>query len=342
MKENMFKDKNDLTTLPFEKIAPKVRDKTKGLEEIMLSNISRAIKASNERKIEEITRQISSNYETNEGIEEAVRESFTAADENIPLTAEQKAKIRKEANSLIISSFITHCNLGSKHTWVLPQMIATFGTWVAVRGEDGLYSPKLTFIENTKNNDFNYGIWAVAMSPRSGLITADNKSGPMYKLKQYNHLVPLILAGFKQYQNIKYNSWKRDEISWLVDEELGKAMLATVPELSSEDINDIRAIAHTTKTGNRAGKQSSPITTASLYHLNEYEKYDLTGIPKLALIMAIQSWIAHPANRSPNVHILDPRDWDAVPKPSIASSVIGKDEYDWGTTKQAGVYDNPW
>lgn len=338
----MFKDRNDLTTLPFDKIGPRVRAKQAELEALLLDNVKKAVRSANEKKIAELTTQISANFESNEGVEESVRESINLADEDLELTEEQVANCRKQAKDIILASFIEHCNLGSKHTWLLPQMIATFGTWRAIRGENNLYSPKLTYLENTTDNDFNYGLWLVATSvPRSTLITVDAKSGPMYKLRQYNHLVPLILAGFKQFQNIKYKEWDRREIAWLVDIELGKAMLASVPVLTDEDINDIRKIAHTTKSGARAGKQGSPITTASLYHLNEYTKYDLNDIPKLAIHMIIQSWIAHPANRSPNVHILDPNDWDAVPKPSINSSVI-KDKYDWGTTKKAGIYDSPW
>lgn len=338
----MFKDKNDITTLPFDKIAPRIKEKREQLESIMLNNMVKAIASMQDKKIAELTNQLSTNLESSDGVEESIKEAFNFSSDDVELTAEQKDKIRKEARDIILASFINHCNLGSKHSWVLPQMIATFGTWVAVRGENGLYSPKLTYVKNVENNQFNHGLWYVATSPRSALITVDSKSGPMYKLKQYNQLVPLILAGFKQYQNIKYNDWDRNEIAWLVDEELGRAMKATVPDLSNEEINEIRAIAHTTKSGNRAGKQGSPITTASLYHLGDYTKYDLTSIPKLAMHMIIQSWIAHPANRAPNVHILDPRDWDAVPKPSVSTSILGKDEYDWGTVKQAGIYDNPW
>lgn len=337
-------NKNDLMSLPFDKIKQRVEDKITQLEQTLLNDIQSTLRAANNKRVQELMSVIPDTGESgSDGIEESIREAITLADEDVELTEEQKLKIAREARIHVVNSFVTHCNLGSKHSWVLPQMIATFGTWKAVRNEEtGLYDAAATRNLNTQD-PFNYGLWAVSMLPRSELIEVTDKKEPMYKLKAYNGLVPLILAGFKQYQNINYAAWDRNTIPYLVNEELGKAMLCTLPEMSVQDIMDLRVVAQTTKSGNRMGKQGSPITTAGMFHLGDYKKHDVTELPRLALHMLCQTWLAHPANRSPNVQILNPAAWDDVPAPLIGSVVISnKPEYDWGSSKKAGIYDNPW
>lgn len=341
----MLRDKNDLMALSFDQIKPRVEQKIAAMKEVLLNDINNAINARNNRKVKEVLDLLppdasESNFE---GLEESVRESIALDEPITELTLEQNRKIEKDARTYVVGTFINHYNLGSKHSWVLPQMIAMFGTWKAVRDEEtGLYSPFKTFKVNTED-PFNYGLWAVSMQPRSDLIVTE-KSEPQYKLKSYNSLVPLILAGFKQFQNIEYSKWPRDNsIAYLVNEELGKAMLSTLPILTVEEIMELRTVAQTPKTGNRAGKQGSPITTAAMFHLADFTKCDVTNIPKLALHMLCQTWLAHPANRSPRVQILDPENWDNVPAPLIGNTVVSnKPEYDWGSTKKAGIYDTPW
>jgi len=51
----------------------------------------------------------------------------------------------------------------------------------------------------------------------------------------------------------------------------------------------------------------------------------LYGRPKLATIMEIQVWCAHPTLRHAGM-ILDPRDWDNIPIPLILQDVPVKKE----------------
>ena len=243
--------------------------------------------------------------------------------------AEIRAKIKTSsiwdsdeisARDTVVESFLETFKIAEKYNWILPQMIARFGNWKNI-DNDGYQ----TFLENTKD-DFNYGIWLIATRPRNKILLP-HKGLTQYKLPDYNALVPLILSGFKKYQGINYSNWKNAQ--WLVDEALYKAMTAEVPEMSIEDILQFRVRCQTTKTGKNAGRPPNPATTATFYHLADWEKHDMTKVPKLALHMLCQTWCAHPSNRNPSVQVLDPRDWDNAPAPLINQNMFNEPEIRW-------------
>lgn len=318
--------KNDIKDLPLNVISDKIDDRNSLLQEEKLDIKRRAISTYNARKIKQYAEMLSQYVvdpeEGSDGIEEGAYESLNLPDpDKAELTAEEKRDCLDEAKKDVITKEIETLSLATKYTWVIPQMIAHFGSWKAVKNEDGLYDPILTGKENIKD-PWTKGLWYLALWSRSDLIRGSGVR--LYKEGTMNNLVPLILAGFKVYQNIPYSAWDRSGINLFVEPELASAMLYEMPEIPLDVILQIRKAGLTTKTGLKAGTIKDPRTTAMLYGLKENElaiEYGFNNMPKYAVVMATQIWCAHPENRTEHM-VLDPKNWDNMPLPLYDSTVL--------------------
>lgn len=258
------------------------------------------------------------------------------------LSSEAVAKMRTVARNQVLQPWMEREDISQKLSWLPQQMMAYFGSWDAVR-VDGVYSPLLTVKRNTQERDdlFALGALMLAKAPRSDFFKGAPKGSQQYK-SPINPLVPIVLAGFKRYQDIPYEAWDKSEIGAIVDDEIAALVGCKLPSLSDVDIFAIRNNALTPKTGARAGKSNNPATTASLYHLQESA---IGHLPKLARHMVLQTWAAHPQNRDPYA-ILDPENWDRVPQPLVEGTdlfvpqeqVTPKRTY----TSKIATADMPW
>lgn len=223
------------------------------------------------------------------------------------------AKLRAEARNRVLYPWMEREGIAHKLSWLPQQMMAYFGSWEAVR-VDGVYSPLLTAQRNCaeRRDLFALGALMLAKAPRGDFFKGAPKGSQQYK-SPINPLVPIVLAGFKRYQDIPYQAWDKTEISHLVDDEIAQLVGIKLPTLQDSAILAIRNNALTPKQGPRAGKSNNPATTASLYHLQESA---IGHLPKLARHMVLQTWAAHPQNRD-KYAILDPENWDRVPEPLV-------------------------
>lgn len=316
--------KNDIKSLPFDRMATTIAKKAEEFRAERLINIKAAAESANRRKLKQYTNDSSEFLDGeagSDGVEEGVLEVVGLHDiDSIELDAEQKKECLDNAKELVIKSFIDAYDIASKYTWVMPQLKAYFGSWEAVKGEDGLYSPRDTILKNA-TTDFDRGLYYLAMWSRSDLI-----GGPgvkLYQVGEYNNLVPLILSGFRTYQDIPYSRWSRTGLSLIVDAPLAAAMLADLPNFKASQILEIRKDCLVVQSGAKKGQHRDPKTASMLYGIPNYTKYDLKHYPKLALVMLAQIWCAHPANRTTHM-VLDPKDWDRMPAPIIDTEIVPK------------------
>lgn len=238
-------------------------------------------------------------------------------------------------NNTNLDEFVLNFKIGENHSWFIPQALAYIAKELPPVKEGNLYSPKAT-LAAAEGNKFIQGLWRVLMLPRSVLITDTQ----LYKAAAYGPLVPLLLNAYKTYHNIKYSSWSRENLGYLVDKPLLEAITYDPKlQLTNEDWINIRNHGLLFRSGRYVGKLRNPATTAMLYSLNTYniesfntvfkegEVYDslpdLGSMPKLYIVMKAQIWCAHPDNRSPHM-ILDPDNWDNVPDPLISTEVLKK------------------
>lgn len=255
-----------------------------------------------------------------DGVEESVRESlgyFDPSTVQLPHATIQECKAT--AKSSVVEAWSIKNSISQKLTWLPHQLLAYFGSWKAQRDDTGKYSAPLTWDANTRQRAdyFALGSGLLATSARTNFFKDAPKGNQQYK-SVINPLVPIILAGFKKYQGIKYSDWNLVGLEILLDPELAKLVGVTVPQIAHSDIIALRNTAVTDKQGARAGIPNNPATCTKLNHLGDTA---LGHLPKLAKYMVLQTWAAHPSNRNEYM-ILDPNDWDRIPEPLISKDIF--------------------
>lgn len=203
--------------------------------------------------------------------------------------------------------------------WMLPQLLAHWGSWKLIRNERGLVDPTLTAKHNILTPK-QQGMWRVATQlPRGNLIK--HQSTP--EMATYSALVPLILAGVKRMQGVQYQSWDLHSGPWLVDSELWLAMQYEPPPLTEQELLQIRDQGLTVKTGARSGYRYEP---TKQWCLRGVQDTKLGDAPRLAQTMLTQIWCAHPTLRTP-LMVLDPKQWDHTPPPLVDQQIFAKVEH---------------
>ncbi len=207
-------------------------------------------------------------------------------------------------------------------TWALPQALAHIGTWKAIKDKDGNYDGVATvrnaISSSEVGSDWTKGlIYFITSHPRGTIIPYGVKATSKEMLP-FSALVPLFLAAFKKYQNIPYSKWVH--LQDLIDQDLLAAMKAETPEYTVDELLERRVEGSTIRSGDKAGNIKNPLSTTSLTKTGD-DEFD--KLPRLAKIMLTQCWLAHPSVRNEYM-ILDPNDWDNMPKPLIDGDVFAK------------------
>lgn len=277
------------------------------------------------------------------------------------LVLPDRAKVRRKAgNKAIVTEFIPRYKLDQFGIHVIAQIVAhiatlsihtphgekilsdseilddvrTLGSGLVNYEEDEFQKnvavSGLEFVKAHFNTPKMMGIYRFLMlDSRSGYLTKQYTGDA----RNYCSLVPLIMSAFKRVHDIPYNAWKRDEIKYVVNNELATSMLYDYKDnLSTDQILAIRDKGLVWQSGPNAGKARNPLHTHTLYGLTgtEFEQ-----IPELARVMLSQIWCAHPENRTKYM-VLCPNDWDQIPKSLINPVIFSEPEY--GSTET----DLPW
>jgi hypothetical protein len=194
------------------------------------------------------------------------------------------------------------------NSWMLPQLVASFGRWQLV-GRD----VKATLQRNVGTDPHAIGIWRVCVQLRRSLLVASQVANP-----EYSSLTPLVLLGFRRYQSVPYSSWRQSShLDLLVPADLLAAATCDVPVLSRDRLLAIRAQGLLVKSGAAAGTSRSSTSTWSLQGIADTE---IAHLPRLACSMLCQIWTAHPSLRT-QAAILDSNNWDLMPDALIDVAV---------------------
>ena len=211
-----------------------------------------------------------------------------------------------------LEAWATKNSLNRMGSWLLPQLVARFGAWKLVL-VDGSIDVKQTLKYNCEASLEAQACWRLTRIPRTLLLTKQ------IALAEYAVLTPLILAGFKRMQGVGYESWRGlDNLEYVLEPRLYEAVTQTCPDLGSERLLQIRQQGLMTRSGKSAGQPKSAESTWSLTGISDTE---LGHLPKLTQSILTQIWLAHPQHRS-SLMILDPNNWDRMPEPLIANSVL--------------------
>ena len=212
-------------------------------------------------------------------------------------------------------------------TWLLPQMLAHFGNWTLAKSVEGPWDVLATLKTNI-TDDWSRGLWKLTRIKRSLLMPKQIAQA------EYGSFTPLILAGIKKLQGVKYESWRGcDKLELILEPELLAAVQFDSYDfcgLGSDRLLELRAQGLVTQSGAAKGKVKSAESTWALAGLQGTE---LDGLPKWTQTMITQCWLAHPKHRSQYM-ILDPQNWDRMPDPLISSEIFVKPQEPVAVKKQ--------
>lgn len=224
---------------------------------------------------------------------------------------------------LELEGFVTLKKLSHFHLWLLPQLVAHFGSWKPIKNSSGLWDILATLKHNIGDDPKLQAIWKLSRITRSLLLPSQTKH------PQYAQFTPLILMGFKLYKDISYQSWKGlQHIEYILEPKLLEAVslsseqLEVIGSLGSDRLLEIRTQGLMNKSGKNQGELKPAESTWALTGIKDTE---LGTLPKLTQSMLTQIWIAHPSKRTQYM-ILDPLNWDNMPPALISGEIFTPQE----------------
>lgn len=230
---------------------------------------------------------------------------------------------RQTRQRTLVEEFIPQYGLDTTlQLYTMPEIIRWIGRvyseqWLrevlTAEGQiDGLKAVRSIF---DFTQDWDKGLYYFLMlDARSSYLKTQYKGDA----RNYCSLVPLILYAFKLLHSVPYSKWDRNTLHWVVNESLCNAMLCEVPEVSREELLEIREMGLVFKTGQKVGTTRNPATT---YRLTGINSTKIGGLPELAQTMLSQIWCAHPTNRTKYM-VLSPENWDQIPAPLVAEQLF--------------------
>ncbi len=224
--------------------------------------------------------------------------------------------------------------LSHLHTWLLPQALALFGSWTLVK-DSGTIDVLATLKHNIQDN-WTRGLWKLTRIKRSLLMPKQIAQA------EYGSFTPLILAGLKKMQGVKYESWRGlPKLNLVMEPDLLQAVDLqdySCCSLGADRLLELREQGLVTQGGKTAGKIKSAESTWALAGMQGTE---LDGLPKWTQTMLTQCWLAHPKHRSQYM-ILDPSNWDNMPEPLISGEIFQNKEQQPVTKKVKEYEDLPF
>ena len=224
---------------------------------------------------------------------------------------ENYAKIREKES---LAAQALDDGLHHMESWLLPQILAHYGKYKVALAE-GQVDVQQTLKSNIGDDPWKIGLWKVATQmTRGALVHSQNKP----ESACYSRLVPLILAGIKQAQDIPYSAWPKAQLSMVVDELLYAAMVCEYEQFTKTELLMAREVGLTIKSG---AKVNTLKPIHSTWKLTGLQQLRVGELPILAQTMLCQIWVAHPSIRTKYM-VLDPQNWDHMPEPLITSEVV--------------------
>jgi hypothetical protein len=208
-------------------------------------------------------------------------------------------------------------NLSHLHTWLLPQLVAWYGSWTLVYS--GSHIDCLETVKLNCPDPKSRAFYMLSRVKRSLLVAQQTKN------PDYATLTPLILMGQKRMKGLDYESWKNSSgLQYILEPRLFDAVMLSPEDLEicgglgSDRLLEIQVQGLTTKSGKTAGSMKPAKSTWSLTGIQDTE---IGHLPKLTQTIITQCWLAHPELRTPYM-ILDLENWDNLPKPLVSNEIF--------------------
>ena len=246
----------------------------------------------------------------------------------------------KEINGFTLvelEQFVKQEHIAPLHQWLLPQLVAHFGTWKLIESPSGGWDILAILKHNIGSDPKLQGLWKLSRVTRSLLLPSQTQH------PQYAQFTPLILMGFKLYKDVPYSSWQGlKHLEYILEPKLLEAVnlseeqLQVCGDLGSDELLQIRNEGLMNKSGKKAGELKPAESTWALTGIQHTK---LGKLPKLKQSMLIQIWIAHPSKRTKYM-ILDPLNWDLMPTPLVSAEIFQEPEQI--TQPKQNILAMPW
>lgn len=208
-------------------------------------------------------------------------------------------------------------SLSHLHTWLLPQLVAWYGSWTLVYDNGEIDC--LATVKKNCHDPKSRAFYMLSRVKRSLLVATQTK------FPDYATLTPLILMGQKRMQGVDYESWRTASgLQYILEPRLFEAALLDKVDLEicgslgSDRLLEIQTQGLTTKSGKTAGSKKPARSTWSLSGIQDTE---IGHLPKITQTILTQCWLAHPELRTPYM-ILDPNNWDSMPHPLVSNDIF--------------------
>lgn len=351
--QNKLKTKvitKNLDSIPFDEAARVWQEAANQAVERAVGDLTLAYDAEYKKRLARVEAALGSVEASFEGNAEIPYDPPTLAPEDL-------ASIRLAAgNAALKEQFLKAYSIPAFGVSILDQLMVLLSKHkLNTLGSDGKISGLEYLNDNfDKKNMYHVGMYRFLMYDTRGDYLPKQTQEPS---KKYCTLVPLIMYAHKLYNNVPYSSWDRDTLHYVVNKNLCQAMLSDpsaplaaelAAELAAAAVEGDDRLAKLNKLATALGsddfwgygadkllelrelglrmgssttseiKDRNPASTYSLYRLGDTV---LRSFGALTRIMMLQTWCAHPSNRTKYM-VLDPKAWDTVPPPLVAADVF--------------------
>jgi hypothetical protein len=186
-------------------------------------------------------------------------------------------------------------------SWLIPQALAyATSNMTLARGSSGLIDPTATLNKLREKYNPEQLKWFIGLlmylnySPRGSILGIN--STPQRVFPEYSCMTPLILAAFKRERGIKYSEWDFSDkhINKFIDRDLLEVIQCAWTTADRQQLLGWREQAITINKGINAGSYNNPVDVYKNIRVKD-DVFD--SMPRLAKLMALQLYVAHPSVR---------------------------------------------
>lgn len=246
-------------------------------------------------------------------------------------------KLRKSQTIPLLSTWDWSGEKSTQANWsiLLPQATAMIADLPLVAGANGLIDPQQTIASwknLTKNETYWFNGELINWTTLAGVVKylLTSPRGAILDVKQTDKqglrwcaAVPLVLAAHKEFNSVPYErwDWSNPHMAYFLDKDLqGVAGLrGEVIPWTREELEGFYHLALQVKSGKKAGTIRNPVSTSTVYNVDDPH---FKALPRLVKLLILQLWCYHPSLRH-NLMITDLVNFDnSFPAPLVSDEVV--------------------
>lgn len=248
-------------------------------------------------------------------------------------------KLRKSLSKPLLSTWDWSDGPKTQANWatLLPQATALVADLPLVAGGSGLIDPQQTIVawkNVTRSETYHFNGELISWSVLANIVRylLSSPRGSILDVKQTDKTglrwcagVPLVLAAHKEYNSVPYErwDWRSPHMNHLLDPDLQEVVKYRGVAFNWS-VEQLEEFYHTTlqiKTGKKAGTVRNPVSTSTVYNV---EDPDFKVLPRLVKLILLQLWCYHPSVRH-NLMISDLSNYDNTAPPLVVDHVVKED-----------------